>query len=370
MTARTSGVGMECAAIEQVLAGTRGEVRRDEPLSRHTSFRIGGPADALVSPKDLEDLRGIVRRALREGVPLFVLGGSNVLVRDGGIRGIVLRLSRLNRITLLDAGAPLRERGSATGGVGAPARCFVGPSLRSGRPGNRSSSEAPPHQMTCIDAEAGVPLPSLAHWAMEHGLAGLEFASGIPATLGGAIVMNAGTREGEVGPLLDEVRLIERDGTLERRERERLEFSYRRSAFPEGSIVVGAVLRLTPGRRDEIAARMKELVRRRKATQPLSVPNAGCVFKNPEKESAGSVIDRLGLKGRRVGDAEVSTRHANFIVNRGKATAREVLELIRVIRETAARTGVTLEMEVRVVGEDPHPVPSPRGEREQGEGKL
>lgn len=293
--------------LKTALSEVRGEVRFDEPMSRHTSMRVGGPADALVTPSDAEDLRRVLEGAHRSGIPVFPLGGSNLIVKDGGIRGIVVRLSRLQR-----------------------ASCE----------GER------------IEAEAGIPFPTLAQCALQAGLSGLEFAAGIPGTLGGAIVMNAGTHDGEIADVLESVRLVDFAGKDHVCGRDSLQFAYRRSQLPEG-VIVGARLALKKGPQEQIRRKMEASLEHRRKTQPLHLPNAGCVFKNPPGDSAGRLVEELGLKGRRVGSAEVSERHGNFIVNLGGASAAEVLALIRQVRARVQQArGIDLELEAKVVGED------------------
>ncbi|MEK6683142.1 MAG: UDP-N-acetylmuramate dehydrogenase [Nitrospirota bacterium] len=294
--------------LREAVRGIEGEIRWREPLSRHTTLKIGGPADVLVIPKDREALAHLVRRAHPLDAPIFVMGGSNLLVRDGGIRGIVVKLSRFQRIT-------------------------------------------DPNE-TEIEVEGGVPLSRLSRHALARGLSGLEFALGIPGTVGGAVVMNAGTREGEMSDRLTGVRIIESDGTIRMLSRGEMAFGYRWSRFPRG-VIVSARMKLRKAGKAEIQRRMEGFTDRRKATQPLTWPNAGSVFKNPTGTFAARLVEAVGLKGRRIGDAQVSERHANFIINRGHATAKEVLQLIRLIgKRVEEETGITLELELRIVGQD------------------
>lgn len=291
-----------------VLAGVRGEVTFDAPLAELTSLRIGGPADVLIVPEDVSDVRRIVRQASTARLPLMVLGGTNLLVKDGGVRGLVLSLSKLAAVTRED------------------------------------------ERIVC--AEAGVRLPTLLGYAVSQSLSGLEWAVGIPGTLGGAVVMNAGTRLGDMHSCLDAVQMVTPEGHVRTCAASDLAFSYRRVDLPEG-VVVGARLRLTPASQKHLEAGTKAYLQYRKHTQPLSQPNAGSVFKNPPGTTAGRVIEEAGLKGYRVGDAQVSAKHANFIVNLGRARAADVLRLIKKIqRDVLHRTGVTLELEWKVVGEE------------------
>ena len=292
--------------VHTVLAGMKGTVRFNEPMRPHTSFRIGGPADAYVEPTDVESLRLLMARAYDAKIPVFVMGGTNLLVRDGGIQGIVVRLVKFTGIREVEPGL--------------------------------------------VYAEGGVGMPSLLKFTMQRGLSGLEFAAGIPGTLAGCVVMNAGTPLGEMKNVVKKIRLVTHAGELSELSGDSAGFSYRRSRLPQ-AVVVGAWLALNKGKKSEIESTVKGLLRRRKATQPIEIPNAGCIFKNPPEESAGRLIEAAGLKGARIGDAEVSAKHANFIVNRGKATAEEILALIRLVGRTVAdKSGVLLELEVQIVG--------------------
>lgn len=293
--------------IRTALAGVKGAVRFHEPMSLHTSFRIGGPADAYSEPEDEAALCRLMAQARKAKVPVFVLGGTNVLVRDGGIRGIVVRLTRFDRIE--------------------------------------------DHQGGLLYVEGGVGMPRLLKHALQRKLAGLEFAAGIPGTLAGSVVMNAGTRLGEMKDVVERVRMVTSDGEVRELSADEVGFEYRRTRLPRG-IVAGAWLRLRWDPRSRMDMTVKEALQRRKATQPLALPNAGCVFKNPGGDPAGLLIEAAGLKGAQVGDAQVSALHANFIVNRGRATAHDVLSLIRKVGQTVEQTaGVTLQLEVRIVGQ-------------------
>ena len=293
--------------LRAVTAGLEGEVRFKAPLRDWTSFRIGGPADVLVIPHDVDDLCRLLRQARAAKVPLFVIGGTNVLVRDGGIRGIVVSLSKLKRIA------------DEPNGV--------------------------------VYAEAGVTMPVLLQHSISRSLTGLEWAAGIPGTVAGCVVMNAGTRLGEMKDAVKAVRLASPSGTLKDIPASAIPFSYRRARLPRG-IVAGVWLQLTPGVKAKIQTVVKDYLRYRKDTQPLTMPNAGCAFKNPKPEAAGRLIEAAGLKGFRIGDAQVSEKHANFIVNRGDARADDVMALIAQVRRTVqAKAGVKLELELKVVGE-------------------
>lgn len=301
----------------------KGEVRFDEPMVKHTSFKIGGPAEVMFFPKDVLDLKMIFIEARNNGIPVFILGmGTNLLVRDGGIPGITVNLKSLNKIKIVgDQGSnpllpPFNKGGS--GGI--------------------------------IYAESGVPLPRLLTFTARHGFEGLEFTAGIPGALGGAIVMNAGTKEGEMKDVLDRVTLMNRDGELKVFEKKEIPFGYRRSGL-EGEIVIGASFKLRKGDPDVIKKRIKDRITERSVREPSGLPNAGSIFKNPTDEPAGRIIEKIGFKGFRIGDAEVSHVHANFIVNKGKAKASDVISLMKVIEERAFKErSIVLEPEIRIVG--------------------
>ncbi|MEA4882925.1 MAG: UDP-N-acetylmuramate dehydrogenase [Clostridia bacterium] len=286
-----------------------GVILRNEPMSNHTSFQIGGPADVIVSPHDSESLITVLSWAWNEGLPVFVLGnGTNLLVADEGIRGVVLR---------------------------------IGPGL------DRISFNS-----TQVKAGCGVSLPALARVCAERGLSGLEWAVGIPGSLGGALAMNAGAYSSTVGDVTREVMTAGLDGSISTRTAEEMQFGQKSSRLSHGDAVAyEAVLSLKPGVPHDVAARMAGYMKDRRIKQPLHLPSAGCVFQNPSGRGAGRYIDAAGLKGMRVGGAEISNVHANFIVNASGATARDVLILMDVVKRTVyEKFGVELVPEVRVVG--------------------
>ncbi len=293
--------------LQAAVAGIRGPVRFNAPLKEYTSFHIGGPADVLVEPADVDDVVRLVTQARAQKLPLFVVGGTNLLIRDKGIRGVVVSLAKLRAIK--------EEPGSV------------------------------------LFAEGGVGMPTLIGYAIRRSLAGLEWAAGIPGTVAGCVVMNAGTRLGEMKDSVKTVRMVSLEGALIEVPAAEIEFTYRRAKLPPG-IVVGVRLQLKPGVRSDVEKVVKDYLHYRRDTQPLTLPSAGCVFKNPPNDSAGRVVEAAGLKGARVGDAQVSEKHANFIVNQGAATAKDVLALIsKVRRQVARKTGVKLELELKLVGQ-------------------
>jgi UDP-N-acetylmuramate dehydrogenase len=289
----------------------RGALRRDEPMARHVSWRAGGPADRYFEPCDVEDLQAFLRAAPKSEPILFVGLGSNLLVRDGGFRGAVVSLHS--------------------------ARLHA--ELRDGR----------------VHAPAGVAAPKVARFAARHHLAGAEFLAGIPGTLGGALAMNAGCYGGETWDLVEAVTTIDRDGALRRRPKADYELGYRHCRLKAGGDewFIAAQLALGPGDGEKASARIKELLGKRIASQPLSLPNAGSVFRNPPGDHAARLIETCGLKGLARGGARVSEKHANFIVNpQGTAKASDIESLIlEVQRQVQDMTGVRLVPEVRIVGE-------------------
>ena len=285
-------------------------VRFDEPTSRYTSLRVGGPADALARPSTRAEVAAVVALCREHGESWTVLGnGFNAIVRDRGLRGVVLRLSEL--------------RGLEADGAGE------------------------------VYAESGVTHTTLTRFCAEHGLAGLEFAVGIPGTVGGWLVMNAGIPEREMVDLVSRVEYLEPEsGAIRDVAASELAWSYRRLALAPGAIVLAARFSTEPDEPEAIRARMRSHLDHRRETQPVNEPSCGSVFKNPPGDRAGRLIEAAGLKGTRHGGAEISTLHANFIVNRGEATAADVLALIEQARSTVAeRFGVELETEVRVLGD-------------------
>jgi UDP-N-acetylmuramate dehydrogenase len=302
-------MAIEPAALVRTLdAVVPGHVRASEPLARHTSFRIGGPADVLATPDTADQLAALVRAAAQADVPLTILGGgSNMLVGDGGIRGVVVKLGR----------------------------------------GFRRVVWEPP----CVEAGAAVQLGRLARDAAARGLAGLEYAEGIPGTVGGALFMNAGAYGGEVAGVVDEVDGVRSDGVVTRIARAELAFAYRRTALPPGFLVTAVRFRLRPEATDAVRARLDGARDRRTASQPHGWANAGSIFKNPPGDFAGRLVEIAGLKGTRVGGARISEAHGNFIVNEGDARAADVQALMQEAQRVVwERSGVWLEPEVRLVG--------------------
>lgn len=301
-------------------------LRFDEPMARHTWMRIGGPAEAFVVPKDLAALSALVRWCHDNGRPCLTIGGgTNLLVADAGVRGVVVSLARcLDRIEELEI----------------------------------------ENDVVRVTAMAGVKLSALVRYTVENGLRGLTFAAGIPGSVAGAVIMNAGTRQGCMAEVLDHLELLTGDGGTVTASRQQLDIGYRNISWSrvipgtdaQPVMVIRVSVRLTPGRPDALRKEVAARLEHRQRSQPTNMPSAGCFFKNPSAAlPAGRLIDRAGLKGLRVGGAQVSERHANFIVNRGGATAADVLELMDRVRETVFDLcQITLEPEVICVGQQRH----------------
>jgi len=286
-------------------------VTEQAPMADATTFRIGGPADLLIDLPSAEVAGQVIALCAQESIPTLVIGnGSNLLVGDKGIRGAVLRLA--------DNGAD--------------------PVLLDD---------------TRLFAPGGMPLKRLCLFAREHSLTGLEFAFGIPGTVGGGVYMNAGAYGGEMVDVVESAQCVTPAGDVVTLTAAELDLGYRHSALMEkGYIVTGITLKLTPGNKDEIAEKMKDLMNRRREKQPLEYPSAGSFFKRPTGYFAGALVEQTGLKGFRVGDAQVSEKHAGFVVNRGQATAAQMVELCRQVQDKVyAAHGVKLEPEVRFIGE-------------------
>jgi UDP-N-acetylenolpyruvoylglucosamine reductase len=285
-------------------------VRRDEPLAKRTTLRVGGPADFYVEPADENDLAGVLKLCREQEVPFFILGrGSNLLVRDGGFRGLVI--------------------------------CLSSPAF--------SKIEILGEKMHC---GAGAKLKNVAVEARRNGLSGVEFLEGIPGSVGGALRMNAGAMGGQTFDAVETVRLMDFAGSVTEMTPEKMAVTYRSCGVLKSQIALAVVFKCRPLPREEIEQKMKAYSEKRWESQPAA-PSAGCIFKNPASIPAGKLIQDLGLKGERVGGAVVSAEHGNFIINDGKATAREVLELIEILKAKAkAERGIELHTEVEIIGEE------------------
>lgn len=299
------------ASIESIktLALTLGaDVLENEPMSKHTTFKIGGPADIFIMPHDEKSMLSLCTFCNKIGLPLFVIGnGSNLLVSDKGLRGVVIKSGNFGKITV---------------------------------DGEK------------ITSPAGAQLGAVCEAARDNGLTGLEFAYGIPGTVGGAVYMNAGAYGGEMKDVVNKTFHVGPDGYGSFSSDE-LSFGYRKSAYTGTKLAITKVeFQLHHGDKEKIGEKMRDLLSRRHAKQPLELPSAGSVFKRPTGHYAGALIEQCGLKGARVGGACVSLKHAGFIVNDSGATCRDVIELVEKIKsEVLRKTGVTLECEIRIVGE-------------------
>jgi UDP-N-acetylmuramate dehydrogenase len=285
---------------------------RNQSLKKHITFRIGGPADYFCAPKTAEEIREALRFARERRQPVAVLGaGSNLLVLDEGVRGVVIKLGRgLNWIRVSD-----------------------------GR----------------VEVGAGVLLPRLIRFLSQKGLGGLEFLTGIPGSVGGAVVMNAGAWGKEIGRYVEQVRVLDRAGREKIFKKRRLGFSYRRSML-QGSrwILTEVVFRLRKKKKRAIQKQIREYLSKRKSAQPLGIPNCGSVFKNPRGDFAGRLIEEAGCKGMRIGDAQVSVKHANFIVNLGDARAKDVIKLMTSVqRSVRDKFKILLEPEIKIMVKSP-----------------
>jgi UDP-N-acetylenolpyruvoylglucosamine reductase len=284
-------------------------IKRDEPMAKHTTLRVGGPADVYAEPANEKDLAAVLKFCGERGLKFFILGrGSNLVVRDGGFRGVVICLAspEFSRIEI------------------------DGPRIRAG---------------------AGAKQKEVAVTAKRNGLSGVEFLEGIPGSIGGALRMNAGAMGGETFSAVETVRVMDYSGAVREIKPAEIAVEYRCCAFLKNHIALGCVFQCTPQPREEIEKRMKIYNEKRWSSQPAA-PSAGCIFKNPTTIGAGRLIDELGLKNTKIGGARISQEHGNFLVNDGGATAKDVLELIEFLRAKAkAERGIDLHTEVEVIGE-------------------
>lgn len=286
-------------------------IKLDEPMKKHISFRVGGPADILVKPTTEQQLSDIIKLIKKENVPYLIIGnGSNLLIKDGGIRGVVIEISNnFNHFEI---------------------------------EGNK------------VKIQSGALLSVVGKAVLKEELKGFEFAAGIPGTLGGALAMNAGAYGGEMKDIVKSVKLMDTDGNIFEFTNEEMEFGYRRSILSKTDyIVLSAEIELEKGNHEEIKATMMDFTQRRVTKQPLSLPSAGSTFKRPEGHFAGKLIEDSGLRGLTLRGAQVSEKHCGFVVNLGNAKAKDLLELMYVVKSTVnAKFGIMLEEEVKILGED------------------
>ena len=291
----------------------KGGIKFDEPMSAHTSLKIGGTVEIMVFPEDPVSLKNVVLAAKREGIPYFIFGGgTNLLAGDGKIEGIAVSLMAFRSIEY-----------------------------------TKESDD----KNIVLYAGAGVPLMMLINFARKHGYSGIEALAGIPGYAGGAVYMNAGSFGTEIGDVIVSVAIMDQHGEIVIMDRGKLEFSYRSSNLPEGSIILSANIILKKDDPVEVEKRAKEFLSRKKASQPLGELSAGCVFKNPEGDAAGRLIDAAGCKGMRTGAVEVSRVHANYFINKGGATCRDFIELMEAVKARVKEySGVDLETEIKFIG--------------------
>lgn len=280
------------------------------PMKNYTSFKVGGPVDVLVTPDTYEQVKNIILLCKDLGIIYYIIGnGSNLLVRDGGIRGVVIKLSNLNKMEV---------------------------------DGEK------------LVVQAGAAFVSTSREALKHSLTGLEFACGIPGSIGGAVAMNAGAYDGEVSKIIESALIVDNDGNIRTLDKEHLELGYRQSSILKyGYTVLEVTFSLKNGEYDRIKSRMQELTKRRTEKQPLEYPSAGSTFKRPEGYFAPKLIEDTGLKGLSIGGAEVSKKHSGFIINKGDASARDIISLIKLVQSKVMdRFNVELNTEVIIIGED------------------
>lgn len=294
--------------VESVLQSN--DIFLNEPMKKHTSFKVGGPCDLMATPESYDQMIKLIEICKENNIPYYILGnGTNLIVRDGGIRGFVIKTSKLNNIEI-----------------------------------NGES----------VIAESGASLSLVSRKSADSGLTGLEFASGIPGSIGGAIAMNAGAYDGEISKIVESVLLIDDNGNTIELSKDEMDFGYRQSIIlKKGYTVLRVKFNLHTGDKEKIFNRINELTKRRKEKQPLEYPSAGSTFKRPEGYYASKLIQDSDLKGTSVGDAEVSIKHSGFIINKGNATATDILELIKLVQKTVdEKFGVELQPEVRIIGEN------------------
>ena len=314
-------MSLEPDSIKWLASRFKDNVKFDEPMSRHTYFKVGGPADAFIAPESIEDLTQMVIWTQKTGIALLIIGdGTNLLVRDDGIRGIVLILAKCTK---------------------------------------KISKKADKNREVIIIAPAGAKLHDLCSFAIKTGLGGMNYAMGIPVTVGGAITMNAGTSIGSTGNVLEDVLIMLPDGKIQRINKSEIDFSYRNISFGKEintyqgrPIILEGSFRLYPVDAARLKEEVEQILKERRKKQPVNFPSAGSFFKNPKQgKAAGRLIEQAGLKGKKIGGAQVSEKHANFIINTGGASASDILELMAFVQKTVFKTfNITLEPEVKIVG--------------------
>lgn len=292
----------------------KGEVKFMEPMKKHTSLRIGGPADVFAMPQNFLSLINIRADLKRNKIPTFHLGGgTNILVKDRGIEGVVISSGYFRRIGVV----------------------------------SKDSS------YVYVSVEAGALLQRLIHYTKENGYSGIEGLAGIPGTVGGAISGNAGAFGYEIKDVLVSVEIMDTEGKIRKVRADQIDFKYRSSGIPPDEFILSAEIKLTAGKTEEVSSRIEEFLKIKKEKQPIWEPSAGCVFRNPTGMSAGKLIDEAGCKGMRIGDVEISNLHANFFINRGGASASDFIRLMEEVADRVkAKYGILLEPEIKIVGRD------------------
>lgn len=301
----------------------RGKIKFDEPMSTHTSLKIGGPVEIMVFPEDVVSLKNVLIVTKKQRIPVFVLGaGTNLLVKDNGVEGIAISLKAFRKIEIISSlqSSPLRGRG-----------------------------QGEVRNVTLL-VDAGVALKSLINFAREKGYSGIEALAGIPGTIGGAIYMNAGSFDTEIKDVIDSIAVMDMDGKITILRKDELNFSYRSSNIPDDLVILSANIVLKKDSTENVAGRIREFLGKKMRTQPIKEHSAGCVFKNPLGNSAGRLIDIAGCKGMRIGDVEVSTVHANYFINKGRATCDDFIKLMDIVKEKVKEhSKITLEPEIKII---------------------
>ena len=309
---------MQQNALKKLHKLVRGKILCNVPLSRYTSLRVGGPAEIMIYPLNIMELQKVINFSRTHKVPYFILGrGTNLLIKDGGVRGIVIKLSRsFKKIKVVET---LRNH-------------------------------------TSLLVEAGVSLRRLLNFSAEKGLSGLEFLSGIPGSTGGALWMNSGAYGRQMQDVTESLTLMTPKAEVVEKKRNQLNFDYRQLRLPTGTIITNALIQTKQENPKKITAEIEKNKKRRSKNQPLNLPSAGSVFKNPPGKSAGRLVEQAGIKGFQVGEAIISEKHANFIINRGNATAKDILSLMKIMQNRVYQaTGIRLESEIKIAGESERP---------------
>lgn len=301
--------------MSDIRGAVQGEIRFDEPMSAHTSLKIGGPVDIMAFPEDPVSLKKILAAARNEDIPVFVFGaGTNLLAVDGRIKGIAVSLKAFRTIEY-----------------------------------TKQTDE----EKAVLYVGAGTPLAMLVNFACEAGYSGIEGLVGIPGYVGGAVFMNAGSFGAEIKDVITSIAVMNMRGEISFLDRDELEFSYRHLALPEGLLILSANIALRKDSPADVTARTREFMNRKKAAQPLGAPSAGCVFKNPEGDAAGRLIDAAGCKGMTAGGIEVSRVHANYFINKNGGTCAEFLRLMETVKKKVMESsGIELEPEIKIIGDN------------------